>query len=129
MSAAAREASERATASDGILKTVSRIADQSHILSLNGGIEAARAGLAGRAFAAVVEEMGQLSKDTGAAVSSVQIAVDAIREAIGSVNTAIRESSGVSDESVRTMEEIAPMMTELRDMIAKLEAAFRNLMD
>lgn len=126
MSRVAEEASGRAAASNGILKTVSRIAGQSHILSLNGSVEAARAGAVGRAFSVVVDEMAQLSKDTSTAVSSVQVAVDEIREAIRSVGAAIRESSSVSHESVGIMEEIPPMMGQLKDTIARLEAAFRS---
>ena len=129
MADAAQEASSRATASNGILKTVGRIADQSHILSLNGSIEAARAGMVGRAFSAVVDEMAQLSKDTGVAVSSVQVSVGEICDAIRNVDAAIRESSAVSQESVQMIEGIPALMGQLKDTIGRLETALHNLMN
>jgi hypothetical protein len=128
MAEAAQEASGRATASNGILKTVSRIADQSHILSLNGSIEAARAGMVGRAFGAVVDEMAQLSKDTVGAVSSVQVSIEEICGSIRHLDVAIRESSAVSRESVQMIDGIPALMGQLKETIARLEAALHNLM-
>lgn len=129
MAEAAEEASGRATASHGILKTVSRIADQSHILSLNGSIEAARAGMVGRAFSAVVDEMAQLSKDTVSAVASVQVSIEEICDSIRHVDRAIRESSAVSCESVQMIDGIPALMGQLKETIARLEAALHNLMN
>jgi hypothetical protein len=126
MANAAKEASNRATASGAILKTVSRIAQQSHLLSLNGSIEAARAGEYGRAFSVVVEQMGQLSKDTGDAVASVQDTVEQICDAIKSVDSAIQDSSAMSQDSIRMIGEIAPMMNQLKASMAKLEASFQD---
>lgn len=126
MAAAVKEASDRADASGAILETVSRIAHQSHLLSLNGSLEAARAGRHGLAFAVVVEEMRRLSKDTDDAVSSVQSTIAQIRDAIGNVGAAMRESSAMNQDSVRTMREIVPIMDRLRGSITKLEASFQD---
>ncbi|MCD5406879.1 MAG: methyl-accepting chemotaxis protein [Desulfotomaculum sp.] len=47
-----------------IAQSITDIAEQTKILSLNAQIEAARAGTVGKGFAVVAKEMGQLSQDT-----------------------------------------------------------------
>lgn len=56
----------------GIVNTMTEISGQTHILSLNAAIEAARAGAYGRGFAVVAEEVRTLAAEAG--VSSKRIA-------------------------------------------------------
>lgn len=64
------------------LATVSRIADQTRILSLNASIEAARAGVHGRAFAVVVEEVQRLADRSG---KTTHLIGDRMEEMKGSI--------------------------------------------
>ena len=59
-------------------KKVQNIAMQITILALNASIEAARVGEAGRGFAVVAQEVGDLARSTGTAVTSVGASLGAM---------------------------------------------------
>ena len=61
--------------------TISEIASQINLLSLNASIEAARAGEQGRGFAVVASEIGKLAGETSEAVESIQVTVGDVENA------------------------------------------------
>jgi methyl-accepting chemotaxis protein len=67
---------------DDALATVSRIADHTRIISLNASIEAARAGIHGRAFGVVVEEVQRLADRTGSTTHLIEDRMDEMRSSI-----------------------------------------------
>ena len=61
--------------------TISEIAEQINLLSLNASIEAARAGEQGKGFAVVATEIGQLAGETSEAVGKIQNTVSDVQKA------------------------------------------------
>jgi methyl-accepting chemotaxis protein len=81
----------------GIVATARDLASQSHVLSLNASIEAARAGDAGRGFAVVASEVRSLAEQSGqGAVRIGKIVTDILH--------AIRSTLSISEEGTRGME-------------------------
>ncbi len=79
-----------------ITRVIEQINDQAELLSLNAAIEAARAGVHGRAFAVVAHEMGQLAQKTADATSQIAKVIETNqREVRRAVHAMSRVSSQV----------------------------------
>jgi iron only hydrogenase large subunit-like protein len=70
-----------------IVEAITGISDQTHLLSLNAAIEAARAGVAGKGFAIVAQEVDKLSSQTSAEVEKITPMVKNLLDKISQINT------------------------------------------
>ena len=103
-----------------IAQSISGIAKQTKILSLNAQIEAAHAGTAGKGFAVVAQEMGKLSQDTQDRVENIaefSRQVDLTKEELrASITQLIEKSAQVSEfitSQAALTQEIAASSEEL----------------
>ncbi|PTY05228.1 hypothetical protein DB347_17315 [Opitutaceae bacterium EW11] len=71
------------------LESVEQIADQTRVLALNAGIEAARAGTHGRAFAVIVEEVQRLAGRTRESTTAIDGRIHQMNTSIGQVEEGI----------------------------------------
>ncbi len=69
------ELNRNSTSINKIIKVIKEISEQTNLLSLNASIEAARAGVYGRGFNVVAEEIRRLSEATKESISEVQAIV------------------------------------------------------
>ncbi len=102
--AQAKEASDKAQAVSRITAltdTISDIASQTRLLSLNASIEAARAGEQGRGFAVVADEIGKLAADSTAAVGDIVDIVKEIKSAVESMVTTLKVTTEFINELVK----------------------------
>lgn len=80
--------------------TISQIAEQINLLSLNASIEAARAGEQGKGFAVVASEIGQLANETSSAVGNIQTTIEQVQNAFLSLTGEARELLGFITDTV-----------------------------
>lgn len=70
---------------NSILDLISGIAEQTSLLSLNAGVEAARAGKLGRGFAVAADEVRKLSENTQMGLGKMEGAIKLVIQTIQSI--------------------------------------------
>jgi methyl-accepting chemotaxis protein len=111
--------SENSTQINRIADSISRIASQTNMLSLNASIEAARAGEHGRGFAVVAEEVGKLAGGSRSLAQDIAEQVGQATEQAGKGVALAREVSG-------TMQEIAGGVAETDKLIGAIATAMEE---
>ncbi|OHE65991.1 MAG: hypothetical protein A2Z99_18305 [Treponema sp. GWB1_62_6] len=102
---------------EGVLATITDIAEQTGILSINAAIQAARAGDRGKGFAVVAAEVRKLSElistnlqsidlTTGAILKSVDSISKVVEGARNSLGTIVLESKAIHGDTVSIIEGI-----------------------
>lgn len=101
---------------DGIVKSITSIASQTHMLALNARIEAARAGDHGRGFAVVAQEVKSLAEETRTAADEIASRIEAIREATVAAATGMRSTQESVAEIHGLIGQISAAVTEQREV-------------
>lgn len=83
--AAMSQLTERAAAVDQIVRLIAELADQCNLLALNASIEAARAGVAGKGFGVVADEVRGLADQTKQAAGQINRLLKSMAEAVEEV--------------------------------------------
>jgi hypothetical protein len=122
MAAASRDASEKVAHTDEVLRTVQEIARKSRILSINGSVEAARAGDQGAAFGVVAREMLELAEHARRASADIQVKLGQVQRAIGTLREAIERSSSLTRGQVTAFAEVRGVVQSLERAVMDLTA-------
>jgi len=94
---------------NGITDAISRIAQQTNLLSLNAAVEAARAGDHGRGFAVVAKEVRELSQGSTQAAEQITRVLNDNNERIGMANQKILdvvEHSQVNQQRIHATQDV-----------------------
>jgi methyl-accepting chemotaxis protein len=131
-----------------IVETVRDLATQSHVLSLNASIEAAKAGEAGKSFAVVAQEVRALAEQSGEGASRIAKMVENILTAVQSTRVttehgsqamtgsltqvrasgdSLREIGGIVRETSDAALQIATAVQQQSTGIAQIAVAMRDL--
>ncbi len=106
--------SEQTKSIEEIINTVSDIADQSNILSVNAAIEAAKAGEQGKGFAVVAREVKSLADQSKEATSQV-------RTILGNIQKDTSTAVMATERGTKTVEEAIELAEQSGMAIERLE--------
>jgi methyl-accepting chemotaxis protein len=109
-----------------IVDLISRVAEQTNLLSLNATIEAARAGEAGRGFAVVAQEVKALASQTTKATEDIVEQINAVQNAAARSVQDIGAIGGTMAELSRAAGEVAAAIAQQNGLTSELS---RNLHD
>ncbi|GIW89170.1 MAG: hypothetical protein KatS3mg108_3494 [Isosphaeraceae bacterium] len=106
--------SERAHNINLAVTTITKVADQTNLLSINAAIEAEKAGEAGRGFLVVAREIRRLADQTAAATLEIERIV---KEMQHSVTAGVMEMDKFNEQVRRGVDEVGQIERQLGDVI------------
>jgi methyl-accepting chemotaxis protein WspA len=110
--------SEKANNINAIVSTITKVADQTNLLSLNAAIEAEKAGEAGLGFAVVAKEIRRLADQTAIATIDIE---QMIKEMQSSVSTGVMEMDKFAQEVRQGVEEVGQITVQVGNVIAQVQ--------
>ncbi|CAN7263838.1 methyl-accepting chemotaxis protein [Trinickia sp. LjRoot230] len=109
---------EKAVNINQVVATITKVADQTNLLSLNAAIEAEKAGEYGRGFAVVATEIRRLADQTAVATYDIEQTVKEIQSA---VSAGVMGMDRFSEEVRRGMQDVQQVGGQLSQIITEVQ--------
>jgi methyl-accepting chemotaxis protein WspA len=109
---------EKAGNINQVVTTITKVADQTNLLSLNAAIEAEKAGEAGRGFAVVATEIRRLADQTAVATYDIEQTVKEIQSAVAA---GVMGMDRFSEEVQRGIQEVQQVGEQLSLIIQQVQ--------
>ncbi|MGR8942090.1 MAG: methyl-accepting chemotaxis protein [Gammaproteobacteria bacterium] len=120
---------ERSQEISGVVNIINEIAERTHVLALNAGMQAAQAGDAGRGFMVVANEVQRLAESSREATGQISRLVKNIQvdttDAVNTMNEVITQVV----EGTRLAEEAGDRMKDTRNVTVKLVEYVHDIAD
>ena len=125
VSAKLEEIKENALGIGSIVSTMTRVADQTNLLSLNAAIEAEKAGEYGLGFSVVASEIRRLADQTSVAVLDIEDMVNSMEASVSAGATEMdafsRKVSSAVDKINKTGKQLDGIMERVRSLPPRFE--------
>ena len=116
--------SEKASNINSVLTTITKVADQTNILSLNAAIEAEKAGEAGRGFSVVATEIRRLADQTSVSTWDIEQMLKEMQSAVSASVMGMDKFSEEIRRSVGEVRQVAEQLSSVMDQVQKLAPQF-----
>jgi methyl-accepting chemotaxis protein WspA len=116
--------SEKASNINSVLITITKVADQTNILSLNAAIEAEKAGEAGRGFSVVATEIRRLADQTSVSTWDIEQMLKEMQSAVSASVMGMDKFSEEIRRSVGEVRQVAEQLSGVMDQVQKLAPQF-----
>ena len=114
---------EKAVNIGGVVTTITKVAEQTNLLSVNAAIEAEKAGEYGRGFLVVAREIRRLADQTGQATLDIERMV---KEMQGAVSSGVMEMDRFSDQVRRNVTDARTIGRSMTDIIGSVDETSRS---
>lgn len=121
---------------DVMNESIIKISNQTNMLALNAGIEAARSGEAGKGFSVIADRVRELSAQTKTAVERSKVqsadlipALEVLNENTNMLLTILAEMGERTEQLAVSSEEITVHSSEIEDIITKVADQMQNLVE
>jgi methyl-accepting chemotaxis protein len=109
---------EKAGTIASVVTTITKVADQTNLLSLNAAIEAEKAGQYGQGFAVVAREIRRLADQTAVATLDIE---KMVREMKSAVSSGVMSMEKLSEQVRHSVESVREVEAKLQTIIAKVQ--------
>lgn len=119
ISAKLRIMAEKANNINNVVTTITKVADQTNLLSLNAAIEAEKAGEYGAGFAVVAREIRRLADQSAVATLEIE---QMVQEMQSSVSTGVFEVDKFSKEVSQYVEDVGDISAQIAGFIINVQS-------
>jgi methyl-accepting chemotaxis protein WspA len=111
--------SEKAHNINSVVLTITKVADQTNLLSLNAAIEAEKAGEYGAGFAVVAREIRRLADQTAVATLEIE---QMVKEMQSAVSTGVMEMDKFNKEVTSTVTDVGGISRQIAQVIEQVQS-------
>ena len=109
---------ERANNINSVITTISKVADETNLLSFNASIEAEKAGAYGVGFAVVAREIGRLAEQTAGATADIETIVRDVQSAVAA---GVSEMDKFSEQMSANVADVDVMLSAMDSIITRMQ--------
>ena len=120
---------DRAGNINQVVTTITKVADQTNLLSLNAAIEAEKAGEYGRGFAVVATEIRRLADQTAVATYDIEQMVKEIQAAISAGVMGMDKFSEEVRHGMQSVEQVGAQLSQIIQQVQALAPEFETVND
>jgi methyl-accepting chemotaxis protein WspA len=118
---------EKAENINMVVTTITKVADQTNLLSINAAIEAEKAGEYGRGFLVVAREIRRLADQTAVATLDIESMVHHMQDAVSAGVMQMDKFSGEVRAGVQSVAEISGQTGQIIEEVNALSQRFQNV--
>lgn len=118
---------EKAGNITSVITTITKVADQTNLLSLNAAIEAEKAGEHGRSFAVIAREIRRLADQTANATLDIEKMVTEMVSAVSAGVMGVDKFSEEIHTGVKQVSTVSEQLTKIIEQVQQQTSSFENV--